>query len=93
MMAYDDDLGNVVLSAIRYALPRKTSIIDEHIRFTQRHWDDITDYWRGLILRDCQQAMDDNVRTDGRLGVDSSAVFWVGSFVDWMVQQGVKPAR
>jgi len=91
-MAYDDELGNVLLSAVRYALPRKTAIIDDHIRFVQRHWDDITDYWRALILRDCQQALEDNVRTEGRWGVDSASYNRVLDFVNWMKAHGVEAA-
>jgi len=83
----DAELGNIVLSAIRYALPRQTGIIKDHIAFTRRHWYDITPYWHALILRDCAEPLDRVDRDIDMGGVDSLCVEDVRQFVEWITRQ------
>ena len=84
----DPELGDVVLSAIRYALPRQTGIIKDHIAFTIEHWADITSYFRELILRDCKRALEHVVYNTGFREVDPLCVDDVQRFVEWMTKQG-----
>ena len=83
-VAYDPELGNVLLSAIRYALPRQTGIIKDHASFAMKHWADITPYWRELILRDCREPLDRVDRGVDMGGIDPLCVQDVRDFVTWM---------
>ena len=88
----DSDFGSVVLSAIRYALPRKTNIISDHIRYARNNWDVIPAYWQELILRDCVSALRD-VERGVDWAIDSLCIGGVREFVDWMRERGTKEAR
>ena len=83
----DPELGNVVLSAIRYALPRQTGIIKDHMAFAKKHWADITHYWHELILRDCREPLDRLGRGVDMGGIDPLCVEDVRQFVEWMKHQ------
>lgn len=83
-ISYDPDLGNILLSAIRYALPRQTGIIKDHIAFARKHWVDITPYWRELILRDCKRELDRTNDLSGIHWIDPLCVGDVRDFVEWM---------
>lgn len=85
----DDDFGNVVLSAIRYGLPRKTGIIVDHIAFTERNWAEITPYWQKLILRDCEKAVADVCR-GVEYAVDDLSVRDVREFCTWIRSQWIR---
>ncbi len=87
-MKNDPELGHVLLSAIRYALPRQTGIIKDHIAFARKRWGQLVPRWKELILRDCREPLDRLDRGVDMGGIDPLCVQDVRDFVEWMEEHG-----
>lgn len=57
----DKDLGLIIVSALRYALPRHTYITGTTADFIRTHWQSkAIQKYRNIIMRDLKEWLDDN---------------------------------
>lgn len=55
-----NDHDFVVMSAVRYAMPRMTYVPESVIRYVRNHWDDLTDDAQRCILKDVEDSLQSN---------------------------------
>lgn len=71
------DLECLLLCTLRYAMGRMTHITDDTARIIKRHWRDVNDTTRQLLLRDLKGELDVHNRNNTTLGAHLDHQVWM----------------
>jgi hypothetical protein len=92
MTRIDNDLGFVVLCAMRYAIGRRTYACSIVANFIKARWRDLDVTHRSLLLRDLNEEIERKKRGVGCLGSECDEKVW-RELYSWMEQHANDPQK
>lgn len=80
---YQADLFMLLVGAVRYAMGRRTYVVDATAETVRRHWRDLDQVQRDVIRRDVREALESAHRLGRELGGQCDHATWV-LLLAWM---------